>query len=359
MSTAADIAPTITPYAERRRKADLVFYGSLAYTSALTVFWVVVLATGRGGGAFYSQWRITLQSVINVAVGFTIFNLLWGLIWLGIKSLLLGKMVGFTKEERRAAFSSRMHEPFDLPGLLARYSERRIRIADMIGRRGRFIVIQLAGFAYLYHSQATQPTANFLHVFLSDNLLDAVVLSWGALAFYYVDGFLGKLYYGPQTRVMDGSLGRANCLLIVTLWSAFKFILVPIGARLGELFPAQSFSILFVLIWGCYTAADATSEIVGALFGKQKIRVWGMGDVNRKSIEGTLGGFVAALALALWAVLAHGYGGPWIGLAVAVAVSSSLVELYSPRGTDDFTMATTNALIVWAFGVFVLPIFAR
>ena len=45
--------------------------------------------------------------------------------------------------------------------------------------------------------------------------------------------------------------------------------------------------------------------------------IWGIGDVNRKSVEGT----VAAL--------------------------------YSPRGTDDFTMGTTNALICWAFGAWL------
>jgi len=352
MSEAAAVLPL--PTVERRRTADKVFYGSLAYTAALTAFWVFALATGRGGGAFFSHWQITLAGVRNVVFGFVFMNLLWGLIWLGIKSLVLNKLVGFTKEERRAAFGSRMHEPFDLPGMLARHSERRIRIADMIGRRGRFIVLQLTGFIFLYHAIATQPANNFLYVFLSDNLLDAVFFSWGALALYYVDNILGKLYYGPQSRVMDGTLARANCLLITTLWSAFKFILVPIGTQLGALYPAGSFSTLFVLIWGCYTAADATSEIVGALFGKQKLRVWGMGDVNRKSIAGTVGGFVAALALALWAVLAHGYGGAWIVLAVAVALSSTLLELFSPRGTDDFTMATGNALLCWAFGAWIL-----
>jgi len=34
-------------------------------------------------------------------------------------------------------------------------------------------------------------------------------------------------------------------------------------------------------------------------------------------------------------------------------VSNSLIELYSPRGTDDFTMATTNALLCLGFGVLV------
>ena len=352
MSAVASAVTTATP-AERRRTADLVFYGSLAYTAALTLLWLVVLATGRSGG-FFAEWQITRQGLLRVAVGFLFFNLLWGLIWLGIKTLVLAQMVGFSKEERRAAFGSRMREPFDLPGLLARHSERRIRIADMIGRRGRFILLQLTGFAFLYYNIRTQPTNKFLTAFLSDNLLDAVLLSWGALAFYYVDGFLGKMYYGPQSRIMDGTLARANCLLITTLWSAFKFILVPIGHRLGVLFPPQQFAVLFLLIWGCYTAADATSEIVGSLFGKQKIRVWGMGDVNRKSIAGTVGGFAAAVALALWAVLAHGMNSPaWIALAVTVALSSTLLELFSPRGTDDFTMATGNALIVLAFGAFV------
>jgi hypothetical protein len=37
-----------------------------------------------------------------------------------------------------------------------------------------------------------------------------------------------------------------------------------------------------------------------------------------------------------------------------VAVTSSLLELYSPRGTDDFTMATGNALVCWAFGLWVM-----
>jgi hypothetical protein len=40
----------------------------------------------------------------------------------------------------------------------------------------------------------------------------------------------------------------------------------------------------------------------------------------------------------------------WIGLAVVITVSNTLLELFSPRGTDDLTMATANALIYWAFG---------
>jgi len=100
--------------------------------------------------------------------------------------------------------------------------------------------------------------------------------------------------------------------------------------------------------------ADASAEIGGALFGKQTLRVWGIGDVNRKSIGGTVTGFVAALVFCLGIVVGRGLPAPWIGLAIVIAISNTLLELFSPRGTDDVTMASTNAAICWAFGALVL-----
>ena len=69
------------------------------------------------------------------------------------------------------------------------------------------------------------------------------------------------------------------------------------------------------------------------------------------SIGGTVSGLVGALAFCLWIV--HGLPAPWVGLAMVLAVSNTLFELFSPRGTDDFTMATSNALICWGFGTLV------
>jgi dolichol kinase len=78
-----------------------------------------------------------------------------------------------------------------------------------------------------------------------------------------------------------------------------------------------------------------------------------MGDVNRKSVAGTVAGFLAALALCLWVVSSQHLGWPWVGLSVVIALSNTVVELYSPRGTDDFTMATASALICLAFGAWL------
>ena len=167
------------------------------------------------------------------------------------------------------------------------------------------------------------PKPEYLQFGAGDSLFDAVALSWLTLAFYYSDGFFGRVVYGAQTRIMDGTLGRANCLLITTLWSAFKFVFVPLSAQLAFHFPPETFAPLFAFIWPSYLAADACSEIVGSLFGKQKLRVWGMGEVNRKSVEGTVAGFLASLTVCLAVVVARDLPLTWVFLAVVISLSNT------------------------------------
>jgi hypothetical protein len=344
-------APALT-LIDRRRTANRIYLGALVFNGALTAFWIVSLVTGWNS-PFFDSHSIDGQALVRVAVGVLVFNVLWGLIWYGIKTLLLRYFVGFSKEERRRAFSSRMDEPFDVAAFVARHSERRIRIADMIGRRGRFMMLGAAGFFYIYLDVTGKPSADFATRFLQNNLFDAVAAGWIFLAFYYRNGWLAAAFYGPQSRVMDGVLARANCLLITTLWAAFKFILLPIGAQLATVFQPSEFAVVFALIWGSYLVTDALSEIGGSLFGRQQLRVWGIGDVNRKSIGGTLAGLAGGLVFCVALVLAHQLPVPWLGLAIVIAISNSVIELWSPRGTDDFFMATANALICWAFGALV------
>jgi hypothetical protein len=348
----ADDHPPAPGFADRKATADRVYRGALIFNAALTAFWLFALLTRRGGGLF-GDYDIGWDVLGRIGSGILFFYVIWGFFWYGVKTALLRYFVGFSKEERRQAFSSRMRVPFDVAAFTARHSERRIRIADMIGRRGRFITLALAGFFYLYSRVATVHDPAFATLFLKDNLFDAVVTSWVFLAFFHADGFLAAAFYGPQSRVMDGVLARANCLLITTLWTAFKFVMVPLGAGLAAAFPPSQFASVFALIWGSYIVADALSEIGGSLFGKQKIRVRGIGDVNRKSIGGTVSGLVGSLVFCLWIVTAQGLPAPWIALAVVISVSNTLLELFSPRGTDDFFMAAANAAICLLFGTYM------
>lgn len=337
-----------------RRQADAYFRGSLALTGVLTAVWLFFVVTGRDGGAAFKGYQLSLEAVGRVAVGLAIMAVLWGWLWYGIKWLLLRKLAGFSKAELAAVFRSRLSEPFDLAALLRLHSERRVRIADVVGRRGRFMTIGLLGFGYIYARVASAPTPEFLFLGLQESLFDAIVYSWMMLALYYSDGFLGRMAYGAQTRIMDGTLGRANCLVITMLWSVFKLFMVPIGFQLASLFPPATYATLFAFVWLSYLIGDGTAEIVGQLFGKQKLRVWGIGEVNRKSVAGTWGCFLGSLAICLWLVHANGLGPAWVGLAVLVSLSNTAFELFSPRGTDDFTMATANALLCWGFGRFLL-----
>ncbi|MEO6235520.1 MAG: hypothetical protein ABIQ52_00885 [Vicinamibacterales bacterium] len=356
METAARPAtadPRARDAAHRRRTADRIFRGALIFNTALTLFWIGMLAT-HGNAYFFADYAVTREGLMRVLFGVLMFNVVWGFIWYGVKTQLLQRVAGFSKEESRQAFSSRLRRPFDVADFVARHSERRIRIIDMVGRRGRFITLGAAGFYYLYSTIAADPSPKFATLFLQDNLFDAVVASWIFLGFYYSDGFLAAAFYGAQSRVMDGMLARANCLLITTLWTLFKFVMVPIGAKLAALYRPADFAAIFALIWGTYMVTDTFAEVGGSLFGKQTLRVWGIGDLNRKSIGGTVTGFVAALAFCLWIVLGRALPSPWIALAIVLAVSNTLLELFSPRGTDDFTMATANALICWAFGAIAI-----
>jgi hypothetical protein len=337
----------------RRRTAQVVFQGALAVTVAFTAVWLFFVVTGKDGGPIFNGYRVTREGVWRVLVGFTIINILWGWLWWGIKVALLRFFVGFTKEEVRTVSTSRMSTPFDLAGLLQRHSERRIRIADMIGRRGRFLTIQLLGYWYIYSSVVHNPKPSFLVSGLQENLFDAIALSWMVLAIYWSDGFLGRMAFGAQSRIMDGSLARANCLLITTLWSLFKFFMVPLGLQIAGIFPPATYATLWAFIWISYVTSDGLSEVVGSLFGKQKLRVWGIGEINRKSIAGTWACFLGSLALCLALVYANGLPLPWVGLALVVSASNTLFELFSPRGTDDFTMASANALLCWGFGLLV------
>ena len=116
---------------------------------------------------------------------------------------------------------------------------------------------------------------------------------------------------------------------------------------------ASAFAVVFALIWDSYVVVDLLSVVGGSLFGKHRIRVRGIGDVNRKSVDGTVSGLVGGVAFCVGIVVANGFPPVWLGLAVVIAISSTAIELFAPRGTDDFFMATANALLCWAFGAFI------
>ena len=118
-------------------------------TRALTLLWLFYVWV-RPSEYFFKDLALDWQGILGVVIGFLFFNVLWGFVWWGVKGSLLKRFVGMTPEETRRTFESRMDKPFDVADFTARYSERRIRIVDMIGRRGRFGIMALSGFFFFY-----------------------------------------------------------------------------------------------------------------------------------------------------------------------------------------------------------------
>lgn len=346
------VAPPLRPSATslELRTARRVWLAAVAYTAALTSSWLVLLATGIDGGSLFAGYQPNARLLARIVAFNAIFMLLYGWVWYRARRALLCRVAGLSELQLAQVFASRMSSPFHLPSILSGHAERTIRIIDMIGRRGRSLTLAWVYMAYVYARIASGTEPRFLTAALADGLLDAIVMSWIYVAAYYSNGLAGRIVYGAPARIMDGRLGRANLLTIVTLWSAFKFVMVPIGAKMAPLFPHRHYAAIFGFVWLSYQAADTLAEVVGCTIGRQKLRVWGLGEVNRKSAEGTVACFLGSLSTCLVIVWANGLPAPWVALALAVSVSNTLLELFSPRGTDDFTMATANALLCWAFG---------
>src|SRR5262245_39380731 len=279
----------------RVRTARTTFRVSLAYMLVATLAWAGLNLTGADGGVFFKNYRVTRQLLVGLLMGFLIFWVFWSWLFYRLKRRLL-RRAGFDDAALASVFSNRL-EGFELGPLIRPYSERAIRIADMVGRRGRTAAAVFMGFYFVYKGLGEKPTPETLAFGLESNLLEGIVFAWWGLVTFHSKGVLGRIHYGAQARVMDGVQARANALCIGTLWHAFKFVMIPIGLKLGAVFPPATYATVFGLIWFSYLTCDFASEIFGALFGKQTIRVWGLGDVNRKSVAGTLAGFVAALAV--------------------------------------------------------------
>lgn len=335
------------------RPADRFFKVVLCANIGLTAFCVLAYCTGIGT-SIAGKFELTLGVLGKIIVGILFFNVLWGFLWYGVKDQLLKRVAKLSAAERHEVFTSRLSRPFDLAGLLQRRSERQIRIIDMIGRRGRTVMLAGGIFFYSYVLIDRTHPANFAAPFLHGALIEGILSNWLYIALYYGDGRLAAGLYGAQARIMDGALARANFLTVITLWAMFKFVMVPLGGAMADLYPPTQFASIFALIWGSYLVTDTLAEIGGALYGKQNIRVVGLGDVNRKSIAGTVTGFVGGLGFCLAIVLGNGLPPAFVGLAILISLSNTILELYSPRGTDDFTMATGNALICLGFGAWVL-----
>lgn len=156
-----------------------------------------------------------------------------------------------------------------------------------------------------------------------------------------------------SSRMRDGQLGRINTLTV----QLASLGLTPLGFLLLTLLPSDApFGTLVLLAMLPFPVADGMAEIVGSFFGRLEFKVYGFGDINKKTVEGVLACWLAAFGMT-WVVLNGSTAmdsfvvSPLVFDAIFSTVIT-IVEAVSPRGTDDgfgnfATCAVVLALWDW------------
>ena len=101
------------------------------------------------------------------------------------------------------------------------------------------------------------------------------------------------------------------------------------------------------LIWG-----DTFGEVIGSFFGRMEFNVLGIGEINKKTVEGTSAVFVSSfvsLIVVYWMLIEPGvelFYYNYVFTCFYHAIISMIVEVAAPRSTDNFFLQT--------FGLYIL-----
>lgn len=247
-------------------------------------------------------------------------------------------------EESLGVLLSARREGLDLDDLTSKYPERRLRIADAVGRKGMHILFFLVSLIVVQVLELGYDAA------IHSGIAVGVVTMIFMVSLYRSDSWLGTMIFRPYARTMDGKRARLNMISAQVLGTCQALLLATLG-YLG-LFALGDEQYAYAMMYAVYlpvAIGDTMGEIVGSFWGKQKLRVLGIGDVNRKSVEGTAAVFLSTLAALLWVAAFVPSPEGYVGLAFLIAVVTTVTELAAPRSTDSFFIPVVNAAVatVW------------
>lgn len=246
--------------------------------------------------------------------------------------------------ERRLIFSNRKKH-FNLKYFVEKYGDRNLRIIDGLSRK--LLHISTGCWRLLIFSLIIQDTQVSLKVTLLFQVIavSLFIISYSSNKIFGLAGIL----YGATSRIRDGIYGRKNIFMAqLSFLSLFPLSLLE-NTAINNLADSSYLLLFPSLIFFPITIGDALGEIIGTIWGKQKLRVWGVGEINRKSLLGTFSVFVGSLLPLLLIVFFNGL--PWQCwlMCLCIALTTTIVELIAPRGTDNFCIPLSNALVCLIF----------
>lgn len=234
----------------------------------------------------------------------------------------------------------------EIPTLVKTYTHYRIKVMDAISRRAGHLLINVFRITFY----AMVPT-NSLR--LQTAILQLPVISTLKLLTESGDNFgdIGRFVF-QGSRVMDGQYGRFN-LVVVNFWAyAGRIIMFQllVSSRHNEEVAFCLFMLsMMPMLWG-----DTFGEVIGSFFGKHSFAVRGLGEVNRKTVEGTfavfLSSFVSMYVAFYYVVDFSSKDNTFVYSPVVVFLYTSFIaclfEAFAPRSTDNFFLMVITLLIL-------------
>jgi len=231
--------------------------------------------------------------------------------------------------------------------ILSTYDKKRIKIMDAINRRTGHTVINIFRITFYVWVCDTNELR------LKTAILQLPIISTLKILTESGDRFfdIGR-YIFQGSRVFDGQYGRFN-LVVVNFWAyAGRIIMFQLLVRSSMSDDAKG--VLFglsmmPLLWG-----DSFGEIIGSFYGKLQFQVRGLGDVNTKTVEGTVAvfasSFVAQIYMYYYIFKLKTADEFFVYHPVFVffytCVIAAFVESAAPRSTDNFFLQTITLMLL-------------
>lgn len=232
--------------------------------------------------------------------------------------------------------------------ILSVYDKRRIKIMDAINRRMGHTVINI--FRIVFYVWVCD--SNELR--LKTAILQLPIISTLKIMTESGDRFfdIGR-YIFQGARVFDGQYGRFN-LVVVNFWAyAGRIIMFQLLVRSDQSEDVKGvlFGLAMMpLLWG-----DSFGEIIGSFYGKLHFKVRGLGDVNTKTVEGTVAVFASSFVAQVYMyyyIFELKTDEFFVYHPVYVffytCVIAAFVESAAPRSTDNFFLQTISLLVLMA-----------
>lgn len=248
---------------------------------------------------------------------------------------------GFNNQERYDVINER--SDFELQEYLDRFSSFKLKCIDGLCRKSNHIITAIMNLL-------------LITTWIDDKSLKYQISFCGQvinilMSYFFLDKNWGLAFtlYGSSSRIRDGKLARAN-LLMVRYMSLCTIISVGSIMSLIDknLNDDDLENLLLALLYMPTALGDAAGEIFGSLFGKHEFKVYGLGEINKKSIEGTFAVFIFSIVpmvLLLWIREQWSY----LGLVFILSSQSTILELISFRGTDNYVLPVVNAWVILAW----------